>query len=457
MAVERPAPPHSIEAEEAVLGGVLVHAKKLDEVAPLLRPSDFYHPANAAIFDAMLALLRLHHPVDALTVAQQMRRSGTFERLRAFGDADYLTELMAKMVTAENIAYHAKVVRDRATARRLVEACREAAAKGYGPAADLDELVADVRRAVDQASAQVLRDASVQPIREVASSWLRDYEQKAQAADRGNPVRYVPTGVRGFDAFDGGLRPGEVMVYAGQSGRGKTALMNFTLAACGEAEVPALCFSYEMPAADILARMIGAEGGVEARRLRVPKLEASTMLRVTSACARAAEWPIWFIARPDMKVDELRQVARRWRRENQQVNALITVDYVQLVEAGLSGRNNTREQEVGHVAKQLDAMALELSCAVVMLCQLNREADKREGPPRRSDLRDSAVIFHVADIVWATHIPELDGLDKDLSKEPPGITTAYIHTLKGRNVASGTIRMMFEPPYTRFRNPDDGR
>src|SRR5258708_29384231 len=206
MAVERPAPPHSIEAEEAVLGGVLVHAKKLDEVAPLLRPADFYHPANDAIFDDMLALCRLHHPVDALTVAQQMRRSGTFERLRAFGDADYLTELMAKMVTAENIAYHAKVVRDRATARRLVEACREAAAKGYGPAADLDELVADVRRAVDQASAQVLRDASVQPIREVASSWLRDYEQKAQAADRGNPARYVPTGGRGFDALDGGRR-----------------------------------------------------------------------------------------------------------------------------------------------------------------------------------------------------------------------------------------------------------
>jgi replicative DNA helicase len=172
-----PTPPHSVEAEESVIGGILVHSRKFNEVAEFVVPDDFYHPALRAIFEAMIELDNASKPIDALTVVEQMRALETFDKLRAFNGADYLTELMAKVVTAENIGFHARIVRGKATARRLVEACREIAARGYGEYGDVDEYIDTAEREIFEI-AQRSQKQSYEPIKTVLNTTIKALERR---------------------------------------------------------------------------------------------------------------------------------------------------------------------------------------------------------------------------------------------------------------------------------------
>jgi replicative DNA helicase len=443
------------DAEESVIGAVLVHPRRIADLADTVRADDFHHPALRAIFESMLALASVSKPVDAVTVLHEMRTRGTFDHLAALKGGDYLVHLMANVVTTENIAYHAGIVRTKARRRRFGARLRDLTARAFGDDAD-DEFFAAVEEGIREITRDdPAADATI-PVRQVAYDWLRDYEAKAQASQRGEVLRFVPTGVRSFDANSGGVRPGEILTIAARPGRGKSSFMNFMLAQCGVDGVPGLCITYEMPPADLFARLVSSDAGIDGSALRVPRMHGATLVRITQSAARAAEWPLWYICRPDMRVDELRAVARRWRRENDGANAVVAIDFVQLVRAGLAGKGVTREREVAHVCEQVDAMALELSCAVVLLAQLNRETAKRGGAPRMSDIRESGAVEVVSDVIWAIHMPELDEAEEDPSKPQPESCVAWMTTLKGRSVKGGAIKMIYEPIFTRFRNPEYG-
>src|SRR5262249_52151740 len=219
-------PPQSIEAEESVIGGILVHSRKFNDVAEFLVADDFYHPALRAIFESMVELDAQSKPIDALTVVEQMRALETFEKLRAFNGADYLTELMAKVVTAENIGYHARIVRGKATARRLVEACREIAARGYGEYGDVDEYIDAAQREICEI-AQRSQKQSFEPIKTILYTTIKALEKRYE---RKQAVTGVPTGYHKIDGMTAGLQPGDLIIIAARPSMGKTSfVMNMVL------------------------------------------------------------------------------------------------------------------------------------------------------------------------------------------------------------------------------------
>lgn len=450
------APIASLEAEESVTGGCLVHPRAHAEASLACVPGDFYYPAPRAVFEAMGELAGASKPIDAVTVLAQLQASDTLRFLRQEGGAAYLTHLMASVVTTENIGYHARIIATKARRRRVTEKLRELAAAGQDEASDDEAYMAEVERSMTEIRRGAPDSGALVPIKEVAGQWLDRYKLLAADADDGRVVRYVPTGVAQFDGGTGGLMPGEILTIAARPARGKTSMMNFILAACGIEGVPALCISYEMATLALFGRTISAEAHVDGQRLRVPRGDTKAMIRVMSAVGRAVSWPITFLNRPDMTVDKLRGHARRWRQQKgcDGERALIAVDYAQIVKAGLVGKGVSREREVAHVATEIDAMALELGVAVAMLAQLNRETAKR-GRPKLEDIRESGQIEAVSDVVWGIHMPELDEAEDDPNAQRPAKTVAWLVGLKGRSVSGGSIRMMYEPPYTRFSNPEE--
>ncbi|MCA1663914.1 MAG: replicative DNA helicase, partial [Myxococcales bacterium] len=259
----RPTPPHSLEAEESVVGGILVHARKFNDVAEFLVPDDFYHPALRAIYEAMIELDSASKPIDSLTVVEQMRALETIDKLRAFNGPDYLTELMAKVVTVENIGYHARIVRGKATARRLVEACREISARGYGEYGDVDEYIDAAEREIFEI-AQRSQKQSFEKIKDVLHTTIRNLEKRYE---KKQAVTGVPTGYHKLDSMTAGMQPGDLIIIAARPSMGKTSfVMNMVVNAAmqkrKEADgkerhpFPALVFSLEMSKESLCERLL---------------------------------------------------------------------------------------------------------------------------------------------------------------------------------------------------------
>ncbi len=286
----RPTPPHSQEAEESVIGGILVHPAKFNEVAEFLTPEDFYHPALRAIYESMLELDATSRPIDALTVVEQMKAQETIDRLRAFNGPDYLTELMAKVVTVENIGYHARIVRGKATARRLVEACREIAAKGYGEYGDVDEYIDTAERSIFEIAQRSMK-TSYDPIKDILKRTIRALERRY---DRKQAITGVATGFRKIDELTAGLQPGDLVIIAARPSMGKTSfVMNAVQNAAIHHKVPALVFSLEMSKEALAERLLCSQARVDSTKLRGGFLETRDWVQITKAASEIAEAPMY--------------------------------------------------------------------------------------------------------------------------------------------------------------------
>jgi replicative DNA helicase len=463
----RPTPPHSLEAEESVIGGVLVHSRKFNDVAEFLVADDFYHPALRAIFEAMIELDGQSKPIDALTVVEQMRAMDTFDKLRAFNGADYLTELMAKVVTAENIGYHARIIRGKATARRLVEACREIAARGYGEYGDVDEYIDAAEREIFEIAQRTQRQ-SFEPIKTILYTTIKALERRYE---RKQAVTGVPTGYHKLDSMTAGLQPGDLVIIAARPSMGKTSfVMNMVLNAAmtkvkhedgrDRHPFPALVFSLEMSKESLCERLLCSEARVDSMKLRGGFLETKDWIRITTAAGKLAEAPIHIDDSGSPTLLEIRAKARRWRSDNNlfwggaEQMGMIVIDYLQLVQ-GRASRDDNRQREISEISRGLKALAKELRVPVLALSQLNRSLESRaDKRPMLSDLRESGAIEQDADVIAFIYRDEVYSKDQ-CKEEDKGVAEIIIG--KQRNGPTGTARLAFLNMYTRFENLAEGR
>ncbi len=449
-------PPHNQEAEESVIGGILLHPRTFNQVAEFLQPDDFYHPALRAIYEAMLELERSSKPIDSLTVVEQMRALETVEKLRAFNGPDYLTELAAKVITVENIEYHARIVRGKATARRLVAACSEIAARGYGEYGDVDEFIDAAEHEIFEV-AQRSQKTSFEPIKKILKETIsalgRRYERK-------QAITGVPTVYHKFDDMTAGLQPGDLVIIAARPSMGKTSfVMNAVQNAALQHNVPALVFSLEMSKVSLGERLLCAQARVDSARLRRGMLDQRDWVLITKAASDIAEAPIYIDDSGSPTLLEIRAKSRRWRADTKIFKSpeqlgMIVIDYLQLVQ-GRASKDDNRQREISEISRGLKALAKELSVPVIALSQLNRSLENREDKrPKLSDLRESGAIEQDADLICFIYRDEVYSKDQ-CKEEDKGVAEIIIG--KQRNGPTGTCRLAFLNTYTRFENLADGR
>jgi len=453
-----PTPPHSVEAEESCIGGILVHPKRFVDVAELVNPDDFYHPALRGIYEAMLALDHDQKPIDALTVAEQMRALETLDKLRAFNGTDYLTELMAKVVTVENIGYHARIVRGKATARRLVEACREIAAKGYGEYGDVETYVDEAERDFYAVTQRSLKTSFVKAL-PVLKATIHNLEERYT---RKNAITGVPTGFTKLDQMTAGLQRTDFVVIASRPSMGKTSfVMNIAMNAAFVHKVPVLVFSLEMSKELLMERLLCSQGRIDSTKLRSGFLETRDWVQITKSAEEIASSPLFFDDQGSPTVMEIRAKARRWKSQNlpptEQGDPLgmVVIDYMQLIQGPPSKGDINRQREISEISRALKALAKELKLPVVALSQLNRalesRADKR---PMMSDLRESGAIEQDADVIAFIYRDEVYSKD-ECKEEDKGVAEIIIG--KQRNGPTGMFRLAFLDTYTKFENLSERR
>jgi len=441
--------PWSQEAEMSVVGGILMHPAAFVQVADVVQPEDFYHPAHGAIYTAMVELDEASKPIDAITVAEQMKATDTLHRLRAFNGESYFTELTSAVVTIENIAFHARIVHGKATVRRLIETAQEIAAHGYGEYGDVEEFIDTAERSIFEI-AQRSQRSSYESIQRVLGRSIKDIEKRY---DRKQAITGVPSGYYKLDAMTAGFQPSDLIIIAARPSMGKTSLaLNAVQNAAIEYGVPALVFSLEMSKESLVERLLCSESRVDSTRLRGGFLEQRDWINLTKAAGRISEAPIFIDDSGAPTLLDIRAKARRWRSDpavfqSRDQHGIIVLDYLQLIAGRPAGREQNREREVSEISRGLKALAKELRVPIIALSQLNRAVESRgDKRPMMSDLRESGAIEQDADVIAFIYRDEV------YNKETTDKGVAEVIIGKQRTGPVGTVRLKFLNEYTRFEN-----
>jgi replicative DNA helicase len=437
--------PHDLDAERSVLGGVLLSPKGFPEVSDQVSPPDFYHPAHAAIYEAMVFLSTASKPIDAISVAEQMRASQSLHSLNGVRGEAYFGELMNAVVTVENLAYHARIVRSKATARRLVETATEIAAKGCSDYGEFDDYLAESQQAVCAIVQRDQRGGPV-PVKKMLPALFDAIEKRYE---RKQVVTGVPTGYHMLDDLTLGLQPGDLIIGAARPSMGKTALALNIGHHAGLQGFPVLVFSLEMDGQSLLERLVASDARINSHHLRLGRLEDRDWVRFTDASSRLAEMPLSIDDSSSLRLVDIQNRARRWRAAHAHEDlGLIIVDYLQLIH-GMAGRTReqNREREIADISRGLKALAKELHVPVLALSQLNRSVESRaDKRPQLSDLRESGAIEQDADVIAFIYRDEV------YNKDSPDKNVAEIIVAKQRNGSTSTVRLAFLGKYTRFEN-----
>jgi replicative DNA helicase len=436
-------PPHSVEAEQSVLGGLLLDNLAWDRAADLLNDSDFYRYEHRLIHAAIGALINASRPADVITV---------FEHLQSLGKADdcggltYLNALAQSVPSAANLRRYAEIVRERAILRKLIAASDEIATTAFNPQGRPVSLI------LDEAEGRIFR------IGEEGSRSRQGFQGMdqlvVQLIDRVNElhengaeeVTGVRTGFYEMDRMTAGLQPGDLIVLAARPSMGKTAFaLNIAENVAVQEGLPVVVFSMEMGASQLALRMVGSLGRINQQHLRTGKLADDEWSRLSEAVDKLGKAPVFIDETPALNSNELRARARRQARQCGRLG-LIVVDYLQLMSGSSSGDEN-RATEIGEISRGLKALAKELKCPVIALSQLNRSVESRNDKrPMMSDLRESGAIEQDADVIM--FIYRDDYYNKE-SKEP-GVAEIIIG--KQRNGPTGDVKLAFLKPLTRFEN-----
>jgi replicative DNA helicase len=429
--------PHSLDAERAVLGGVLIDPDALPVARDLVQAAEFYRAAHGLLFETMVRVFERNEPVDLLTVVRALEAEG---RLEAAGGAAYLAQLAADVPTAANVAHYARIVREKFTVRRLIETATEVAERAYAHEGDAEPFLREAEQAIFRISEDRIR-VSFLPAREAVRGAFRQIER---LYERKELITGVPTGFLDLDRMTAGLQPSDLVIVAGRPSMGKTAFcLNLARYAAVESQVPVAVFSLEMAREQIAMRLLGTEAKVEFGRLRSGALNREEWPRLTRAAGTLARAPIFVDDTPALGLAELRAKARRLKAEHRL--GLVVVDYLQL----LRGRPNAerREQEISDISRSLKALAKELTVPVVALSQLNRQVESRgDRRPQLSDLRESGAIEQDADVILFIYRDEVYHPDT----QDRGV--AEIIVGKQRNGPTGIVKLAFLDRFTAFES-----
>lgn len=426
-------PPHNLDAERSVLGALLLEENAVVEVAEFLLPEDFYYDKHARIYEAMLNLYEKREPIDLVTVPQELQ---AFKALDVVGGVSYLTELLSEIPTASNVAFHARIVKDRSVRRRLIEMSSRISLKSYDDSLETSNLLDEAERSIFAVSQQNIRQDFV-PIRQTLTD---SFDRLDQLYRSKGGLRGVPTGLRLLDQKLSGLQDSNLIILASRPSVGKTSLaLNIAQHLGVEKKIPVGIFSLEMSREQLVDRMLSSQADVDAWRITTGNLEDADFARLNDAMGELAEAPLFVDDTPGISVMEMRTKARRLQMEHGL--KLVIVDYLQLCRG--RGLEN-RVQEVSEMSQGLKNLARELKVPVLCLSQLSRAVESRGSPkPVLSDLRESGSIEQDADAVVFLYRTEEDDRSQIM-----------LSIAKHRNGPIGEIPMFFRAERTKFYEVD---
>ncbi|MBC8006420.1 MAG: replicative DNA helicase [Prolixibacteraceae bacterium] len=442
-------PPHSVEAEQSVLGGLLLDNTAWDKVADMIGESDFYRADHRLIYRHISKLIGNSRPADVITVSESLDST---RELDGIGGLAYLGALSQNTPSAANIRRYAEIVRDRAVMRKLAEVGTEIADTAYNP------MGKEAAQLLDEAESKVFAISEEgargkQGFQDLPPLLTQVVERIDMLYNRDNPsdVTGVPTGFTDLDKMTSGLQPGDLVIVAGRPSMGKTSLaLNMAEHVALESGLPVGVFSMEMGASQLVMRMLGSVGKLDQHKVRTGRLADEDWRKLTDAVGRLNEAPIHIDETAALNALELRARARRLHRQYGKLG-LIVVDYLQLMSASSQGEN--RATEISEISRGLKALAKELNVPVVALSQLNRSLEQRPNKrPVMSDLRESGAIEQDADLILFIYRDEV------YNQDSPDKGKAEVIIGKQRNGPIGTITLVFQGEYTRFANfADPGR
>ncbi|MFA7240226.1 MAG: replicative DNA helicase [Sulfuricellaceae bacterium] len=436
-------PPHSIEAEQSVLGGLLLDNHAWDKIADLLTDADFYRHDHRLIYRHIGKLIEQSKPADVITIAEMLENSG---ELNNVGGLAYLGSLAQNTPSAANIRRYAEIVRERAVMRKLVEVGSTISENALNPAGRTTSQLIDEAEAkvfeIAQAGAHGKKGfVEIQPL-------LTEVVEKIDLLfqrDNPNDVTGIPTGFHDLDEKTSGFQPGDLIIVAGRPSMGKTAFsLNIAENVALNTGLPVAVFSMEMGGTQLVMRMIGSVGRLDQHKLRTGRLQDDDWHNLTVAVGKLNDAPIFIDESAALTSMDLRSRARRLYRQAGKLG-LIVIDYLQLMSANRVGEN--RATEISEISRSLKALAKELNVPVIALSQLNRSLEQRPNKrPVMSDLRESGAIEQDADLILFIYRDEVYNSDT----QDKGIAEIIIG--KQRNGPIGTVRMTFLGEYTRFEN-----
>jgi replicative DNA helicase len=442
-------PPNSVEAEQSVLGGLLLENEALDRIADILNQADFYRHDHRLIYTHIAKLIEQNRPADIVTVAESLENSA---ELSSVGGIAYLGALAQNTPTAANIRRYAEIVRERSIMRKLVEVGSGIAESAYNPQGR------DAQQLLDEAEAKIFQIA--ESGNRGSQGFVNIQTLLPQVADRidylyqrenQGSVTGIPTGFDDLDERTSGFQPGDLIIVAGRPSMGKTAFsLNIAENVALDTKKPVAVFSMEMGATQLATRMIGSVGRLDQHRMRNGNLEDEDWARLTTALGKLNDAPIFIDEGAGLSSFDVRARARRLHRQTGGLG-LIVVDYLQLM-SGTSGRaSENRATEISEISRSLKSLAKELDVPVVALSQLNRSVEQRpDKRPVMSDLRESGAIEQDADLILFIYRDEVYNPDS----EDKG--TAEIIIAKQRNGPIGRVRLTFLGQHTRFENFSSG-
>lgn len=435
-------PPHSREAEQSLLGGLLLDASGWwDQVADQVTKQDFYVPEHRLIFEAIAKLAEKNRPIDALTIYEQLDVMGEQENA---GGVAYLSELAASAASASNVVAYAEIIRERAILRHLIQVAGEISESARQPAGR------SVSEILDAAESKVFKISEDRPSRGGPQD-VRHYldlalERIDHLYQSDSELTGLSTGFRELDRMTAGLQPADLVIVAGRPSMGKTSFaMCMVEAAVIKGDAPTLVFSMEMPGEAIVMRMLSSLGRIDQTKVRTGKLSSEDWPRLTSAFQLLNDRPLYIDDTPALTPTEMRSRARRVARQHGGKLGLIMVDYLQLMQ--VSGTSENRAGEISEISRSMKALAKELHCPVIALSQLNRSLEQRPNKrPVMSDLRESGAIEQDADVICFIYRDEV----YNENSESKGVAEIIIG--KQRNGPIGTTRLAFLGQYTRFED-----
>jgi replicative DNA helicase len=433
-------PPQSLDAEESVLGSILLDNNAINVCLERLRPEDFYKAAHQTIFEAMTNLSDKREPIDIITLGNQLRSMGQIE---AIGGAQALSYLASAVPNSANVAYYARVIKEMSIRRRLIHESSDIINSAF-------ELEGDIEEFLDSTEQRILGvsdfrvNASFHKVSDVVQDSIRIVEK---LYDQKEPVTGVPSGLTKLDRLTAGFQPSDLVIVAARPSMGKTALVLGWSQFVGiYHRKPVAFFSLEMSKEQLVLRMLCSESRINNSNVRTGSLTERDFARIVDGASRIAEAEIFIDDTPAITITELRAKARRLHRDHQL--GLIVVDYLQLLRS--PAYSHSREQEISDISRSLKALAKELNVPVAALSQLNRSVESRtDKRPMMSDLRESGAIEQDADLIMFIYRDEV------YNKESPDKGVAEIIIAKQRTGPTGTVRVAFSGEYTRFDNLDE--
>ena len=428
-------PPHNLEAEQAILGGILINNDALNQVIDILSGEDFYREAHALIFEGMLALYNRDDPVDLITLSQVLKENGALGKV---GGIDYLTSLAEATSTSAGIMYHAEIVKDLSTRRSLISQCSHISEICFQSANDTEEILDLAEQSIFEIAERNI-DQKFFPLNEVVKESFKKIESTT-----GSNITGISTGFTDFDNLTSGLQSSDFIIIAGRPSMGKTALaLNIAYNAALEEKAGVAVFSLEMSRLQLGIRLLGLDSMIDAWKLRKGALQDDDYLRLTDSANRLSELPIYIDDSSGLSGLEMKAKARRLKKKYD--ISLVIIDYLQLMQSKKSVES--RQLEISDISRSLKALAKDLDIPVVAVSQLNRKVEDRPNKrPLLADLRESGAIEQDADLIVFIYREEL----YNLTEENKG--KAELIIAKHRNGPIGKVNLTFREKYTKFEN-----